>query len=196
MAQNDIIELSQVVNVNGENTASVMHLEQTSAAPSDLSAVYENVRDLYETNLIPLWQNRSSDEAIFECLKIQVISPTREPAAYYTRNIPGGVPSPSMPSINHVVHAWYSTLVERRGQGRKFWSGIPESAASKNRIIEAHLLLEGVFATQFQIPLTDATGTYEFGVWSTKFSEFNNLGIVQPRVVIKNLRTRRPVQCI
>ena len=196
MAQNDIIELSHVTTVNGQNTANVMHLEQTSSNPTDLQALYQDVRDAYVADIIPDWQARTSDEATFECLKVQVISPTRQPAAYFTENTAGGVFSPSMPAINCIVHAWYSQNLERRGIGRKFWSGIPESAASRNRVIQAQLQLEGQFGILFQDPLNAAVGTYEFGIWSSKFLEFTAMGIVQPRIVIKNVRTRRPVQCV
>lgn len=195
MAQDDVFQLGVGIRVDGELTANVMHLEQTSAGTPTIETSYDQIKTIWETTFEPLWQARSSDEAEIICLAVQKIDPTREPKAIFPKSVFGTVASEALPAINACLHSWYSFTTTPRGRGRKWWSGIPKSGHHRNRLITAQFLLEGAFADEFDNVQTSGED-YGFGIWSRLDDELYPLAIATPRVVVKNLINRKPVPCV
>lgn len=194
MAQNDIFEVSFVVAVNGQQTATVLHAEQTTVSPTTDEA--QDLINAITASTIPTnWAARSSNDAILDCIKAQRIKPTRGIAVIEIVGTAGTVSSDALPSTIGAQHFWQSPPFGRRNKGWHNWSGIPDSAHNRGRLIQAALLLEGTFGESFENPIT-SVGDYQFGVYSDLNGTIEALGQVLPRIVLKQIRNRKPELCV
>lgn len=195
MAQDDVFQVGVVTNVDGEATANVFHLTQSSVGSPDLEDAYQDISDLFTSEVVPDWQLRAGQEAVIECVKVQRISPTRDPAQILPYNVVGLLAQDCMPAINACVHSWYTAVATGRGRGRKFWSGLSRGSTEFNNLNVAGFNAEAAFALTF---LSDWVGpdTYQAGIWSPTAAEFNKLEGVIVRVILKNIRSRKPISCV
>lgn len=189
MAQNDIFEVGFIIDVKGEWTACICHAQQTSTSPTE-----DEEQDLFDavaaSGISTTWAERSSDMAEWTDLKVQLISPTTRPPQYFAAGIPGSQPLEVLPAQSGCLHYWACPPFERRNIGRKNWSGLSIGAHNRGRLIDAQVTKERAFADNFEDVIT-SVGDYEFGVWSEKFESFEALGVVRPRVIVHNIRSRR-----
>lgn len=195
MASGDIIEVACVVNVDGEETATVMHCQQTTGAALSSTLASDVSNAMFGAGIFTAWSNRSSNEATMHCVKAQVISPDRSGASYEPVSFTGQVASDALPAPCSSLHHWQAPPYVETSKGHHFWSGVPKSLQHRNRLTEGGLLLEGTFGELFQDPVSNEN-TYEFGVWSRKLETFQALGVVSPRIVLRVLRSRRGRPCI
>lgn len=189
MAQNDIFEVGFIVDVKGEWTACIVHAQQTTSSPTE-----NEENDLYlaigGSTIVDNWRARSSDMATLSDLKVQLISPTSRPPQYFDVNLAGIQGLEVMPAQSGCLHYWATPPFERRNIGRKNWSGLSIGAHNRGRLLTSQVTAERALADSFEDPISNA-GTYEFGVWSEKFESFAALGVVRPRVIVHNIRSRR-----
>lgn len=195
MALGDVFQLSVVTRVDGEPTANVLHFQQTTGGSQTLAAMYAELSALWTSEALPEWQLRSGQEAVVECVKVQRISPTRDPAQIFAYNAVGLLAQDCMPAINACVHSWYTATPTGRGRGRKFWSGLSRGSTDNNNLNVAGFNAEATFAVTF---LNDwvGTDTYQAGIWSTTAEVFNKAEGIIVRVVLKNIRSRKPTNCV
>lgn len=193
MAADDIFEVTFVVEVNGQPTATVLHCEQSSSgtpadSPADVWAAIQ-AKGIHTS-----WQARSSNEVTLGCLKIQKIYPQREPAGLIAPGLVGGISEEAMDSGCSAMHFWQGDGWIPTAKGRHFWAGIPETAVRRNRLVNTAFLLEAAFAAEFNDPMT-GTEDYQWGVWSRKLESIAILGWAFPRVNIRRIRSRRTKLC-
>jgi len=194
MAQDDIFEVGFVADVAGESAACICHAQQTSSNPTE-----KEEKDLYDAidaaGIFTQWAARSSDEATLTCVKVNKIHPTSAPPSYFNVGQAGTIGLAILPAQSSALHYWACPPFERRNIGRKHWAGLSISLTERGRLLDQQMVEERAFADLFENPVTFA-GTYEFGVWSEKFESFSTLGVVRPRIVVHNIRTRRSRPCI
>lgn len=187
--------MSVVVEVDGAQTANVLHFQQTTIGTPTLEQSYSDLDSLWDSVADSAWSTRTSEEARLSCIKIQKIRPLRPPAQIFSRNRLGAVTGVAMPSINSCVHSWYTALTTRRGRGRKFWSGLPKGHVQDNNIAVAGFATERDFALVFLNPWV-GTETYDPGIFSYTGEVFNAAQGILVRPVIKNIRNRKPDLCV
>ena len=194
MAQNDIFEVGFIVDVAGQPTACVCHAEQTTSTPTNLEEA-----DLHQaitnSSIITNWAARSSVEATMHCLKIAKIFPETAPPNYTLNGTVGTVTEQVLPAQSSALHFWAAPPYDRTNLGRKFWAGLSSQLTNRGRLLDQQIVQERLFGDSFEDPIT-FQGTYQFGVWSKKTENFAPLGVVRPRIVIHNIRTRRSTACI
>jgi len=194
MAQSDILEVGFIVTVNGVQTATVLHAEQTTSLPAGDGA--EDLADAILASTIPTtWAARSSEDAVLHCLKTQVIKPTRGLASIRVVATAGTVSSDALPATLGAQHRWQAPPWGKRQKGWHIWSGVPDSHQKRNRLLTLGMNLETPFANSFEDPVT-AEGDYEFGVYSRTNETIQALGFAEAKIILKAIRNRRAVPCI
>ena len=194
MAQNDVLEVSWGIVVAGTPTAVVTHCEQATVGdPANQGA--DVVSAITAKGIFAAWRDRSTIQAKIECMKVQRIAPTVSAAFVTSLSEEGLVSALSMPAQCGALHHWQADPWGRRQIGHHSWSGIPQDATHRGRLISAQLIKEGTFATLFNDPMVGTEQTYQWGVWSQLNSTIAILGFATPRIVVRVTRSRRALSC-
>lgn len=133
------------VEVNGVLTANVMHFtEGTPGSNPDREAELNE----YLTAGTPgaffgaVWKNAVSDEAKITCTKIQKVFPLPVGTQrVFFQELQGTIVDDASPAQLCAVIRNYSALGSRRGRGRHFFAGIPDSSLDGGNYTAAGLAL-------------------------------------------------------
>lgn len=194
MAQNDVFEVSVGVMVSGTPTAVVMHCEQSTVGDPASSGA-DVISAMIAKGIFASWQARSSSSAKIECVKVKRIAPTVSSAYVDSMSYNGSVMSSTMPAQCGTLQHWQADPWTRRQVGHHSWSGIPQSAVHRGRLITAQLILEGTFATEFNDVMVGTSQSYQWGVWSELNGTIAILGFATPRIVVHVRSSRRALSC-
>lgn len=194
MAQDDVLEVSWGIMVAGTPTTVVMHCEQSTVG-DPINQGADVISAIFNKGLFSSWQLRSSIEANIACMKVQRIAPTVSAAFVETSGIAGLVSSSTMPAQCGALHHWQADPWTRRQVGHHSWSGVPQDATHRGRLITAQLIKEGTFATLFNDVMVGSSQSYQWGVWSELNATIAILGFATPRIVVHVNRSRRPLSC-
>lgn len=167
MAVNDVYELVQSYRVRGEWCENVFHYKEKTAETDPIPA--ENLALGWDTTIKPLLVALLSDEVIFACVYARRIAPTPGIAFTVLQTDAGAVASEAIPTTSAPIITWYTNTISRRGRGRNYFPGLPESMQNSGSLTAAALTDWQGHADDMEIDLAaggGGTGVWELAVWS------------------------------
>lgn len=156
-----IFRCSLQIEVNSVQTANVVHFEELAVGsdPDRENAVNNYLTGTGGNQFSDAWKAAFSVEASITCVKVQERSPTLGTARVFFQELVGLKSGDCSPSQLCAVVRLYSALGTKRGRGRHFFAGIPESGIDGGNYEPSYLNTDlAAFLTAF-----DGTGFSEDG---------------------------------
>lgn len=151
MAVGDIYEVSVDMAVRGENCVNVFRFRE--AVEATLAVPAEEVAKGFQTAIIADWKALLSNQVKFNCIYARRIRPN--PGVAYTVLLTdeGEEVSEAIPTTSALLITWYSALADKRGRGRNYFAGLPETSqaggALESDVLAAWQAFAATLATQF-----------------------------------------------
>lgn len=190
MPVNDVLQASLRFSINGEKTANVLHFIQTSAD----GALPPN-EDLAAAIIEDLWPSLKaclSDDCTLQSIAVKRIDPTLGGTTFVPVIEPGSVGQDTLPPNGCLVVTLYTNTLTKRGRGRMFISGIPDTFINQGRLNNADAT---VFVTFLDLLLSAIQGgagaTFHAAIWSATAGSAQEITSHQLRARLINLRGRR-----
>jgi len=192
MALNDVLQATVEMRVAGEYCANVLHYREAVGSTDDVPA--KSLAEAIVATIIPDWAALISEQVIFACCYVRRIRPT--PGITYTALLttPGEVVSEAIPSSSALVVSLASEVATKRGRGRIYFAGLPESSQAGGSLegtvvagweALAALLIDPLVATGGN------TGEWQLGVYSRSAVEINDALVTVVRSNLAQQRGRR-----
>jgi hypothetical protein len=195
MAIGDVYKLSFFQTVHGNPVMSVMHFLET-IAPSDFDLVASSLAGWFHDDFAANLATILSEDWVGVGVQVYRVKPG--PMNPYSTNFTGAgalvgeIVSEAIPSNSPLVVSWYTDLPSKRGRGRWYQSGIPESWQDCGQIIDANF---GTIVAAFSnIDETVEEAGAGAGRWrACVYSRINDSGeAIQSYTVRPNLANMRP----
>jgi len=189
MAVGDVYEVAVDMTVKGEHCVNVFKFRETVEETDTIPA--ENLALGYQAAIIAGWAALLSNEVQFNCIYVRRISPAPGVAFTVLLTDPGEEVSEAIPTTSALLITWYSETATKRGRGRNYFAGLPETSQAGGKLEGDVLAAWNAFGTLMLTPVVAAgggTGVWALAVWS----DVNAAAVdVVTRVVRTNLATMR-----
>lgn len=167
MAQNDIVKITIVGSLHGQETNNVLHFRFTSGI-STFQGLIDAILDCIRTALLPGLSNEwrlieVRGKQLFPIGTDEVITPALPGDV-------GGLSVEALPSYCAGLISIKTGLAGRRNRGRFFLAGIPENGHTASRLTSGELAALVAYATCLAGKFISATSTHPYflGVLSRK----------------------------
>jgi len=167
MAVNDVYQLSADYKVRGEYCTQVFHYRESVECTDDVPA--QSLAEAFAAVIIPEWAALVSSQLEFACLYCRRIRPTSGIAYTHLITTPGGVASEAIPSSSALVMSVLTNLATRRGRGRSYFGGLPETSQAGGSLESTVLADWQALGTLLLDPVLGSggdTGEWVWGVYS------------------------------
>lgn len=169
MAYNDIYRLRVYATLHSSQIVNVMHFLQTDIFPT---ADAQSLANDFVTNMATTWKGRASNQMTLNYVEVQSIVPFSGASA--VTNFPGGSvgtsPNPCFSATLAEVITIYTSRGGRRGRGRIYLAGAPNSTSSMGsgawlsaQTTNTTNMANALAARYIAVP--DISG-FRLGVWS------------------------------
>jgi hypothetical protein len=190
MALNEIFQVVIGMNLKGQKLCNVLHLKQTSIDGPD--PPNKDACLAVEFSLIPGYQAITSEDLTFEVIRAHRVGPTVGGTYVHTTTGTGGIAVDTIPPNGAVLATLYSDLFTRRGRGRIYIPGVPDTWTDSGRIVNAQASTYASFLDILLTPITVTGGaTYRAGVFSTDTMVHHAYIQHQVRSRLVTIRSRR-----
>lgn len=156
MAINDVYRAAIASQVNGVNCLNVFHFIQIDADGAEVPP--DSLKAALETILLPVWVPMISPQVSIDSVIIRKILPSgSQPFAYSLASGTGThAGTQAMPANLAVVNTHYTTVLSKRGRGRVYYAGIPQTMVDASVPKAAWVSLFGTFITVLKAQIQDA----------------------------------------
>jgi hypothetical protein len=197
MAVDDVFRVTVLQNVGSEITMNVLHLREAVAETVALLVAEPPARAVWAI-YDALAADMSDDWQVVQ-IESRKISPSFDiPFTFIlgaADQIVGAQPSQMIPSASALVVSLYSSIAHRRGRGRMFIPGLPETAQNEGQITEAvHAAFDtwaDTWLTEQSTAIAPNTGEYRVYVKSQFDPVESSLRDVVATTVRSNLGSMR-----
>lgn len=192
MAVNDVYQVAVDYKVRGEYCAQVFSYRESVASTDDVPA--QSLAEAFALAIIPEWEALVSNQVEFACIYCRRIRPT--PGITYTHLLTGvgDVVSEAVPSSSALVLSLLTSLATRRGRGRTYFGGLPETSQAGGSLEGTVLADWQALGTLLLDPLVGsggATGEWLLGVYSKAAVQINDALSYVVRTNLGQQRGRR-----
>lgn len=191
MPANDIYRASINTSVNGVNCLNVFHFNQNDADGAETPA--DSLKAAIETILLPTWVPLLSNDAVVDSVIVRRIWPTGDqPYVYALAGGTGTVAQEAEPANLAIVLSHYTSNHSRKGRGRTYIAGIPQTMIQGAIPTSALVTLFNTFKTALLSAMIDAASSIH---WSFRvYSPGLNVGLavqrIEQRMQLRVLRKR------
>lgn len=200
MAINDVFRVQVNMQAGSQPSMNILHLREVTARGGTENGA-ENVTELVGDFYTALATSLSEDWRVISIRASQIAPIVPGPPAVTifggAESIEGAVASHMVPSNSPLVISLYSNISGRKGRGRIYLPGIPESVQADGQITNAAWTsITGscnAHLDELKGPVGGGTGTYEYIVWNPPGPGTANMAVLQflVRPNLANMRSRR-----
>ena len=193
----DVYRLTVNSAMYGSRIANVFHYKVDTDALSGTNEA--DIIERFKAGVLPDWINILSNDFVIDCLTVSKLgagaaAPVVEVLS--SGNV-GTVAEDALPPNKCYLVSFQSATFTRRGRGRKFLAGVPESYEDDNCIEAAFKTDCELVAIAMANDLTGGSGggTYSAAIWSQVAGSAQNVRHVDFHPQVHQLRGRTAVRC-
>lgn len=192
MAVNDVYQVTTSYRVRGEFCEQVMAYRESVACTDDVPA--QSLATAFVAAILPDWAALVSSQLEFACVYARRIRPTPGIAFTLLDTTIGTVASEAIPSSSALVMSLLTAVASKRGRGRSYFGGLPETSQAGGSLESTVLTGWNALGTLMLDPVIGGggdTGEWLLGVYSKAAVQINDALAFVVRTNLAQQRGRR-----
>lgn len=197
MAAGDVYRIVVHSVLYGSSCVNVFHVRTTN--DTTVGRPEDDVLERVEAQWIPPWMDVVAEDFMVDCIEAHRIHP--QPGLVSSVLLDAGntgqVIDDALPPNKCYCISWYSETYTKRGRGRSFFSGVPETWEDDNAIISDHAAILTTFAETIEDGLSGGAGggQFELTIWSADVFTAHPVVDSNPSPQVRSIRKRTARRC-